>query len=98
MQHRNDVKKYDTDVELYKKGVVEHGNEPDLKSKPKTALVAHHAQNGHNFNFDNGRILQRNLSNNKKRKFVESLHIARDTDAINFKMDVEGIGGYRILV
>ena len=62
--------------------------------------MAHHAQTGHNFNFDNVRTLQRNLSNNKKRKFVESLHIARDKNAINFKMDVEGIGvgGYCILV
>ena len=82
MQHENDVKNYDT----------------DLKPRLKTALIAHHAENGHNLNFYRVKILQRNLINTKKRKFVESLHIARDKNAIHFKIDVEGTGGYQILV
>ena len=68
------------------------GNDTDFKPRPKTALVAHYAENGHKFNFDNVKILQRGLISTKKRKFVESLHIARNKNTVNFRTDVERIG------
>ena len=57
----------------------------------KTALVNHHHTTGHNFNFDNFKILDKEQNMNK-RLILEACYIWKRRDkTINFRTDTQNI-------
>ena len=59
-------------------------------NKLRCALAGHALGNGHTFDFENVRVLDRE-SNYRNRLFLEMFHIKTTTDAVNFKKDVENL-------
>ncbi|XP_055551247.1 uncharacterized protein LOC129733746, partial [Wyeomyia smithii] len=69
----------------------EHKN--DIRKKEaKTGLVQHHLDHGHNFDFDNTKILER-IENQESRTIAEAFHIRRvgDERTVNMQRECGGM-------
>ena len=71
------------------KRLKQHERDVSLESNA-TALSQHCTQKKHKFNFENCKIIN-SESNTFKRKMLESVHILKDTNSINFKQDTSHI-------
>ena len=71
-----------------KRRLSQHKN--DIKNrKDHTALSRHALDSGHNFNFDEAKIVGRE-DNDKKRKILEVVNIIKNKKSVNFKTDTDG--------
>lgn len=59
----------------------------------KTALSMHHFEKGHNFDFENVKILDNN-QNKEKRNFLEMLHIKTTPNTVNFRTDTQNLSKF----
>lgn len=65
-----------------------HENSCQGKNADKTALKEHHSNNGHNFDYNNTKILETERDE-KKRLIKEMLQIKKERNSINYRTDIE---------
>ena len=72
--------------------IAQHSNDcrEANRDSRKSALVCHHVETGHKFNFDEVRILD-HCENYRKRMLLEMIHINLERDSVNFRTDSQGL-------